>query len=174
MTISETSKIMDILLTAYPKWGVDKHDALILWSQLFVDEPVEVVAAAVKTFITTDEKGFPPVIGQIKAIIAKAQVNDINELEAWDRIYQAISNGKYGALEEYNALPPILKKVVGSPRQINLWANTPDDELSTVVASNVMRAYRAELERAKFERSLPSDVRNILTGETVKMLGGSV
>ena len=173
MTIQETSKIMDILITAYPKWGVNKQDALILWSQMFVDEPVELVAAAVKSYIITDAKGFPPVIGQIKQIIAKAQADDMSEMEAWNLICKAASNGKYGAYEEYEALPPILQKIVGSPRQIYLWANTSEDEFSTVVASNFMRSYRAELEKAKFERSLPSDVKNLLTG-SMKMLGGSV
>lgn len=171
MTIEETGKIMRVLKANYKNWGADK-DTLILWSQMFVDEPVDVVAAAVKSFITTDTKGFPPVIGQIKQIIIKSQNNDMNEIEVWDRIYKAISNGKYFAEEEFDALPPLLQKVAGSPRQIRVWANTSDDELTTVVASNVMRAYRAELERVRFERSLPSDVKNILTGYTVKMLEG--
>lgn len=173
MTIEETGKIFRIIKAAYKNWGADK-DTMILWAQLFADDPVEVVAAAVKSFIVSDEKGFAPAVGQIKGIIAKAQCDDMGEIEAWDRIYKAISNGKYGSYEEFEALPPILQKLVGSPTQINLWANTPDDELSTVVASHVMRAYRAELERTKFERSLPSDVRNILTGGDMKYLGGSV
>lgn len=173
MTIEDTGKIMRVLKANYRNWDADR-DTMLLWAQMFQDEPIEVVASAVKAFISTDTKGFAPVIGQIKSIIAKAQANDMGELEAWDRIYGAISNGKYGAVEEFEALPPILQKIVGSPRQINLWANTPDDELSTVVASNVMRAYRAELERAKFERSLPSDVREVLTGGVVQLLGGSV
>lgn len=172
MTLEETGKIFRVIKAAYKNWNADK-DTMVLWSQMFVDEPVEVVAAAVKSYLVTDTKGFPPVIGQIKSIIAKTQSTDLGENEAWDRIYKAICNGKYGAFEEYEALPPILQKVVGSPRQIQLWASTPEDEVATVVASNVMRSYRAELEKDKFERSLPSDVRNILTGG-LKMLGGSV
>lgn len=172
MTIEETGKIMRVLKANYRNWDADR-DTMLLWAQMFADDSVEVVASAVKAFISTDTKGFAPVIGQIKSIIAKAQANDMGEMEAWNLICKAASNGKYGAYEEYEALPPILQKIVGSPRQIYLWANTPEDEFSTVIASNFMRSYRAELEKVRFERSLPSDVKNILTGG-YKLLGGSI
>lgn len=72
MTRRETGIIMDILATAYPRFyaGPDAPDpvkAMNLWAELFAHDDVEVVAAAVKSLIETDQKGFPPNIGQVKA-----------------------------------------------------------------------------------------------------------
>ena len=74
MTRKETGIIMDILSTAYPRFyaGPDAPDpvkTMNLWSELFAKDDVAVVAAAVKKLIETDKRGFPPCIGQVKAMI---------------------------------------------------------------------------------------------------------
>lgn len=170
MTLQETAKVMDIIKGAYPSWQATKQTALV-WAQMFVDDPLELVLAAVKSYIASDSKGFAPVVGQIKKIMTDLLVDDMNENEAWSLVRKAISNGIYGSVEEYEALPPILKKVVGSPDQLSEWAMLTDG-LDTVVASNVMRSYRKEVERQKFERALPNDVKLALGG-AVKLIGGT-
>jgi len=47
----------------------DHFDTVVLWATMFKDEPFKLVSAAVKTFIASDEKGYPPHIGAIKATI---------------------------------------------------------------------------------------------------------
>lgn len=170
MTVQDTGKVMDILKGAYPNWNATRSTAIV-WAQMFADDPVELVLAAVKSYIASDTSGFAPVVGQIKKIMIDLQVDDMNENEAWSLIRKAISNGIYGSVEEYRALPPILQKVVGSPDQLTEWAMLTDG-LDTVVASNVMRSYRKEVDRQKFERALPGDVRLAL-GSAVKMIGGT-
>lgn len=170
MTVQDTGKVMDILKGAYPNWNATKNTAIV-WAQMFSDDPVELVLAAVKSYIASDTSGFAPVVGQIKKIMIDLQMDDMNENEAWSLIRRAISNGIYGSVEEYKALPPILQKVVGSPDQLTEWAMLTDG-LDTVVASNVMRSYRKELDRQRFERALPGDVRLAL-GSAVKMIGGT-
>ena len=169
MTIEETGVVMRILKANYPNWNANK-DTLLLWSQMFSEDPVNVVGAAVKAFIAQDEKGFAPVIGQIKSLILKANNNDMGEGEAWSLVRNAISNGLYGSITEYQKLPPILQRVVGSPDQLEQWAMITDG-LDTVVQSNVKRAYRQELEKEQFNRSLPSDVKYALS-MTQKQIGG--
>ena len=169
MTIQETGTIMRILKANYPNWGADK-DTLLLWSQMFADIPVEAVGAAVKAFIANDDKGFAPVIGQIMQIIVKANTNDMGEGEAWAKVRKAIGNGIYGSVTEFEALPDILKRVVGSPDQLEQWAMLTDG-LDTVVQSQVKRAYRQELEKEQFERSLPTKTRDLLTG--IRLLEGT-
>lgn len=172
MTVQDTGKVMDILKGAYPNWTATKQTALV-WAQMFVDDPVELVLAAVKSYIASDTKGFAPVVGQIKQIMTNLQTSDMNEQEAWSLIRRAIENGIYGCYVEFEKLPPILQKVVGSPEQLTEWAML-EQGLDTVVASNVMRSYRAELEREKFERALPNDVRKVLSGTVLKQIGGAL
>lgn len=173
MTAQETGKIIDILVAAFPNWKPTKNTA-ILWSQMFVDEPVDEVAAAVKAFIATDEKGYAPVIGQIKQLIAKAKKEDaMTEGDAWALVRKAICNGLYGAYEEFEKLPPVLQRIVGEPDQLTRWAML-EDGLDTVVASNVQRSYRKALEQQEFRQALPPDVRNLLMGDKQKLLGGTL
>lgn len=170
MTIQETAKVMDIIKGAYPNWNATRETAIV-WAQMFVDDPVERVLAGVKSYIATDTKGFAPVVGQIKQMMNQIESDDMSEQEAWSLIRNAIGNGLYGCYTEYAKLPPILQKVVGSPEQLTEWAMLTDG-LDTVVASNVMRSYRAVLERDRLERALPSDVKALLGGG-IKMIGGA-
>ena len=170
MTIQETAKVMDIIKGAYPNWNATRETAIV-WAQMFVDDPVERVLAGVKSYIATDTKGFAPVVGQIKQMMNQIESDDMSEQEAWSLIRSAIGNGLYGCYTEYAKLPPILQKVVGSPEQLTEWAMLTDG-LDTVVASNVMRSYRAVLERDRLERVLPSDVKALLGGG-IKMIGGA-
>lgn len=86
MTYKETLQIMAILKTAYPnyyKGGSDLEQAAALWAELFADDDVLVVVAAVKSFIVNDDKGFPPVIGQIKTMVRDlTSPKEMTELEA--------------------------------------------------------------------------------------------
>ena len=88
MTRQETGIIMNILATAYPRFyaGADVPDpeqTLNLWAGMF-DEPVELVAAAVKALIATDSKGYPPHIGAVKAKIRQlTERPQMAPQEAW-------------------------------------------------------------------------------------------
>lgn len=170
MTLQDTAKVMDIIKGAYPNWNATRETAIV-WAQMFVDDPVERVLAGVKSYIAVDTKGFAPVVGQIKQMMNEIESDDMSEQEAWSLIRKAIGNGLYGCYTEYEKLPPILQKVVGTPEQLTEWAML-EDGLDTVVASNVMRSYRAVLQRDKLERALPSDVKMLLGGG-VKMIGGA-
>ena len=68
MTRSETLAIMSILKAAYPGYYRDmkRQDAeavVNLWAEMLADYPANLVAAAVKSHIASDRKGFPPHIG---------------------------------------------------------------------------------------------------------------
>ena len=172
MTAQETGKIIDILIAAYPNFKPTKQTA-ILWAQMFVDDPVEMVASGVKAYIATDTTGFAPAIGQIKQLIAKAKAEDaMTEGEAWALIRKAIGNGLYGADAEFKKLPPILQRIVGEADQLTRWAMLTDG-LDTVVASNVQRSYRKALEQEQFRQALPSDVKAVLTSSQLFLEGNN-
>ena len=159
---------MDILKIAYPNFykSQSEHERLNsakLWAAMFADDPADVVAAAVKAFIVTDTKGFPPVIGIIKNKIAGIiRRGQMTEYEAWHEVKKALSNGLYGASEEFEKLPPILQRLVGSPNQLRQWAAMDSGDLESIVGSNFMRSYKARAEYERDDLLLPADVKNFI------------
>jgi hypothetical protein len=168
MTRSDTAKIMAILSAAYPGFYSkqtkdEKVSAVDLWADLFADDDPGVVLAAVKAHIATDTKGFPPVIGQIKEQITKlTQPKMMTEAEAWGLVWRAVCNSGYHAQSEYDALPPLLQRLVGSPSQLHDWALMDADEVQSVVASNFMRSYRVRAKDWQEYQALPGAIRERL------------
>ena len=169
MTRDDTLDLLSILKAAYPNFYRDmtRKDAdqvVSLWSEMFKDEPVEVVALAVKAHIATDKKGFPPHIGAIKdAIVKIQQPNEMTELEAWGLVQKALRNGYYGAQEEFDKLPPVVQRLVGSPNQLREWAQMDSETVSSVVASNFQRSYKARAANEREFLALPSEVKQTMT-----------
>ncbi len=164
----ETLTIMKVLQAAYPNFykGMTKgaaDDIVDLWATMFADDPVEVVAVAVKGHIASDSKGFPPHIGAIKEAIGKLKTpNETTEQEAWLMVKNATRNGLYGSKDEFEKLPPVVQKLVGSPSQLREWSMMDSETLNSVVASNFMRSYKVMAAREKERLALPSDVRNVM------------
>lgn len=183
MTINEMAQIMDILTIAYPQFyskqtDEEKFNAMELWASLFADEPGQLVAMAVKAFITSDDKGFPPSIGQIKGIIGKLTTPaelEMSELEAWNLVRRAIRGASMqdwsrtmqpdgtmsppSAVVQFNQLPELLKRLVGDPSQLALWEELPNNEINTIIQSNFMRSWRARASHEKEMLALPADIR---------------
>ena len=169
MTRDDTLDLLSILKAAYPNFYRDmtRKDAdhvIDLWSEMFKDEPAELVAIAVKAHIATDKKGFPPHIGAIKDAIVKIQQPDeMTELEAWGLVQKALRNGYYGAKEEFDKLPPVVQRLVGSPNQLREWSQMDSETISSVVASNFQRSYKARAANEREFLALPSDVKQTMT-----------
>lgn len=168
MTHNETIAVMSVLKAAYPNFyrdmtRKDAESVVNLWEEIFRAEPVQVVAAAVKMHIASDEKGFPPHIGAIKTAVAKLKNLDVvTEQEAWNFVKKALKNSIYGAAEEFEKLPEIVKRLVGSPERLREWAMMEKEVVESVVASNFQRSYRARAEHEREYLSLPEDVREVM------------
>lgn len=168
MTPTETGKIMDILKTAYPRFysgpeAPDIRKMVGLWSEMFRDDDVGLVAAAVKALIETDDKGYPPHIGAVKAKLRLITGGDeISEAEAWSLVSSAVRNGLYGSREEFEKLPLVLRRLVGSPSQLREWALMDSDTLHSVVSSNFQRSYKVVAQREREIAKLPPDVRRLV------------
>ena len=156
---------MAVLRGAYPNFYRDmsNEDALQivnLWMDMFQDESYELVAAAVKTLIATDVKGYPPHIGAVKEKIRFfTEEQAMTEAEAWSIVSKALSNGFYGAKEEFEKLPDRIKRLVGSPNQLREWAMMDSETVQSVVASNFQRSYKVRSKQDADYVSLPSDVK---------------
>ena len=168
MTYDETLSIMSVLKAAYPNYYKDMRrsdaDAVVsLWVEMFKDDPVEIVAVAVKAHIATDKKGFPPHIGAIKEAIVKLKTSEeMTELEAWALVNKATKNSTWNAKEEFDKLPPVIQRLVGSPQQLRDWAAMPADTINSVVASNFQRSYKARAASEREFLALPQDVRQTM------------
>lgn len=181
MTRDETIAILSVLKVAYPNFykGMAKQDALqavALWAEMFKDDPAELVSAAVKALIATRTEGWPPNVGEVKEKLRSLAVTDeLTEAGAWALVEKACRNGLYGYQEEFDALPPIVKKSVGSANQLREWAMMDGGELKTVVASNFMRSFRVMQKREKDLSLLPADVKQMLSGvaERLSLPGGA-
>lgn len=171
MTRKDTGIIMDILHAAYPRFyagNVDMRNAINLWAEMFANDDVALVAAAVKSFIESDEKGFPPTIGQVKAKIRLlTSAGELTEADVWNMVKKALRNGIYDAAKEFAAFPPVVKRIVGSLEQLREWATMDSETVHSVVASNFQRSYRAISAREREIAKLPADVKALLS-EAVK------
>ena len=168
MTRDDVIKIMSVLRGAYPHFYRDiskqeAYDTINLWTDMFSHDDASVVAAAVKSLIDGDDKGFPPTIGQVKAKMRPLVGSDeLTEAEAWNLVSKAVKNGLYGAVEEFEKLPPAVKRIVGSPSQLRDWASMDSDTLQSVVASNFQRSYKVVATREKEIAALPDDVKKLI------------
>ena len=171
MTIDEMGQILDALKVVYPHYYKtysedEKFQISCLWAEMFEAEPVGLVLAAVKSFIATDTKGFPPAIGQIKEQIVKlTKDEEKSELEAWGEVKKALSNSGYNAVTEFDKLDPAIKRIVGAPSQLRDWASVETGALDSVIASNFQRSYRAIAKNERERAVLPPEV-----AEMVKQL----
>lgn len=166
MTETETGKILAVIADAYPQYlkGRNPETTVKLWHVLFEAETYAEVNAALLAYISTDEKGFAPAPGKLKAIIADAKVpdNEMTETEAWAKVARATANGLYNSAEEFAKLPETVQQVVGSPAMLREWAMMDAETFQSVAASNFMRSYRARTNYVRETMKLPPAVLEVL------------
>ena len=175
----QTTLVLSVLKAAYPHafQNMSKADGeamLNLWATMFHDESYEEVNAAVTLLIATRTVGYSPTVGEVKEQIRKLHhTNDIDEAYAWTLVSKASRNGSYHSVEEFNKLPPVVQRAVGSPEQLKQWAAMDAETVESVVASNFKRAFRVQVERDAELEKLPSQVRNYIGSyaDNFKMIG---
>ena len=168
MTDIDVAGVMDLLDEFYPAFYAKRTDEerleiADLWAVVFAADDPRLVVAAVRSFIEMDEKGFPPVPGQIKAKMRLITAHgELSETDAWNMARKAVRNSGYESQEEFDRLPLSVQKLVGSPNQLREWALMESDTLNSVVASNFLKAYRTQSAREREYNALPPDVRAIV------------
>lgn len=181
MTRPETLILMSTLRAAYPmyyaKQGVEDAKAAVnLWHMMFADDDAQLVSAAVKAFIATDTKGFPPVVGQIKAkldmILREAYGGgELTPMEAWAKVQKAIRNSAYNSEAEFAKLPETIRAVLGGASALHDYAMMDTETVNSVIASNFQRSFTARRDQVTEMRMLPADVKEFISTEQFKALG---
>ena len=168
MTREETIKVLAVLKAAYPAFyrgmKADELNGIVnLWASQFEGDDYKTVGAAVQAHIATDTKGYPPHIGAIKEAIRKiTQPDEMSEMEAWSYVASALRNSGYNSVAEFDKLPPVVRRIVGSPSQLREWALMDSDTVQSVVQSNFMRSYRARAQHEREYLALPENVRELM------------
>lgn len=171
MTREETKAILAVLKAGYPNFYKDlrKEDAeqiVNLWATMFADDSAQTVTEAVKALMCTLK--YPPTIADVKEKISLiTQPEQLTEMEAWNQVRKAISY--YNATENFQALPPILQKVVGGASQLRDWAVMDSETVNSVVQSNFMRSYKVRAAQAKEQSMLPESTRALISGLAERM-----
>ena len=169
MTLDETATILGIFQTAYPTFYLKFSDEEIeeivaLWHEMFEEEDLGLVKFAVKDLIAT-HSGYPPDIAalktKIKSIIDVAMDKPTYE-ELWFMLKKATHNGYYGAQEEFNRLPPILKRYVGSPGTLAEYAMIEEDVFNTVIHGQFLKQIKIIEEREEYSNRIPPNVKMLV------------
>ena len=164
MTRDETVKIIRIMCDCYPNYKPSNlSETVDVWNMMLEEYSYSQISTALKTYVHSDTSGFAPSIGQLINKLHEIQSpQELNEMEAWSLVSKALRNGYYGAVEEFNNLPPLVQKAVGSPDNLRNWSQTDTNSIENVVQSNFMRSYRLVVNRENEIKKMPADVRTLI------------
>lgn len=148
----------------YPNYKPNNlSETVDVWNMMLEEYSYSQISMALKTYVHSDTSGFAPSIGQLINKLHEVQSpQELNEMEAWMLVSRALRNGTYGAIEEFNKLPPLVQKAVGSPDNLRNWAQTDSESIENVVQSNFMRTYRTVVNRAKEYQKMPKDIQVLI------------
>lgn len=161
MNREECIKILTILRTTYQSFATkmtarDAESVVNTWLMCFTDEPYEVVSVALYDLIQT-KKDFAPDIATVKERISELQrvaLGTPDDVDLWNRLVKAVSNSAYCCKEEFEKLPPILKKFAGSARTLFDWSQMESDIFNGVVKGQFNKAIETLKARAETENKL--------------------
>ena len=164
MTREETVKIIRIMVDSYPNYKPnDISETVDVWNMMLSDYDYNLVAMALKAYILSDTSGFAPSIGQLVAKIQTiSQPQELDGMAAWGLVSKALRNGTYGAVEEFNKLPPLVKQAVGMPDNLKNWATSDYQTIETVIQSNFLRTYETVIKRANEINRMPDNIKTLI------------
>ena len=165
VTRDDTKKLLMRISSVYPNWKPQAELKYVVetWWEYLSEYTYDEMRAALKTYISTDTSGFAPSVGQlIDKLCTISNPTELSEMEAWSLVSKALRNGYYGAEQEFEKLPLLVQKTVGSPSQLRNWSQTDSDSVENVIQSNFMRTYRAVLSREKVISKMPPDIKKIV------------
>lgn len=162
MTRDEVKQILMRIQVTYPNWKPSGDIALVVdvWHEYLATYSYKEILGAVKAYVMSDTSGFAPTVGQVLAKLrVLAEEDSISELEAWAMVSKALRNGLYGSETEFEKLPNLVKKAVGSPENLRNWAMTEEKTVETVVMSQFLSAYKTVTKREKEIATIPHELR---------------
>ena len=164
MTRKETVKIIRIMCDCYPNYKPNNlSETVDVWQMMLDEYSYNQVSIALKAYVTSDTSGFAPSVGEIAAKIQLvSQPQELDGMTAWGLVSKALRNGTYGAVEEFNKLPPLVRQAVGMPDNLKNWATADYQTIETVIQSNFLRTYETVVKRANEINRMPDDIKSLI------------
>ena len=179
MTEQETKSLLAYLSAT---WDMakdkDPRQVLAVWHDIFREDDVRLVQAAVKLYVNQEK--FAPKPADIRENIRELTAErEQTEMEAWNLMRKAIRGasmeswsrtltedgpGDPSAVVQFRKLPEHLQLIVGSPEQLADWERLDSKQLDTVIQSNFMRSYRSVSAERERMAMLPEHLRQALPG----------
>lgn len=164
MTREETVKIIRIMSDCYPNYKPSNlSETVNVWQMMLNEYSYNQVSIALKAYVTSDTSGFAPSVGEIVAKIQLvSQPQELDGMAAWGLVSKALRNGTYGAVEEFNKLPPLVRQAVGMPDNLKNWATSDYQTIETVIQSNFLRTYETAVKRANEINRMPDNIKSLI------------
>lgn len=164
MTEEKVGELLMTIQAYYPNYNPpDKKITLNAWYIMLAEYPEELVLQALRACIATNTSGFAPDVGQIMSKIQTiSQPQELDGMAAWGLVSKALRNGTYGAVEEFNKLPPLVKQAVGMPDNLKNWATSDYQTIETVIQSNFLRTYEVVVKRANEINRMPDNIKSLI------------
>lgn len=164
MTRDETVKIIRIMSDCYPNYKPNNlSETVDVWQMMLDEYSYNQVSIALKAYVTSDTSGFAPSVGEIVAKIKLvSQPQELDGMAAWGLVSKALRNGTYGAVEEFNKLPPLVRQAVGIPDNLKNWATSDYQTIETVIQSNFLRTYEVIVKRANEINRMPDNIKSLI------------
>lgn len=164
MTREETVKIIRIMSDCYPNYKPNNlSETVDVWQMMLDKYSYNQVSIALKAYVTSDTSGFAPSVGEIVAKIQLvSQPQELDGMAAWGLVSKALRNGTYGAVEEFNKLPPLVRQAVGMPDNLKNWATSDYQTIETVIQSNFLRTYETIVKRANEINRMPDNIKSLI------------
>jgi hypothetical protein len=164
LTREETVKIIRIMCDCYPNYKPNNlSETVDVWQMMLDEYSYNQVSIALKAYVTSDTSGFAPSVGEIVAKIQTiSQPQELDGMAAWGLVSKALRNGTYGAVEEFNKLPPLVRQAVGIPGNLKNWATSDYQTIETVIQSNFLRTYEVIVKRANEINRMPDNIKSLI------------
>jgi hypothetical protein len=164
LTREETVKIIRIMCDCYPNYKPNNlSETVDVWQMMLDEYSYNQVSIALKAYVTSDTSGFAPSVGEIVAKIKLvSQPQELDGMAAWGLVSKALRNGTYGAVEEFNKLPPLVRQAVGIPDNLKNWATSDYQTIETVIQSNFLRTYETVVKRANEINRMPDNIKSLI------------
>lgn len=164
MTKEQVGKLLMTIQAYYPNYNPpDKKIAINAWYVMLAEYPEELVLQALRACIATNTSGFAPDVGQIMSKMQTiSQPQELDGMAAWGLVSKALRNGTYGAAEEFNKLPPLVRQAVGMPDNLKNWATSDYQTIETVIQSNFLRTYETVAKRANEINRMPDNIKSLI------------
>lgn len=166
MTRDEMKILAKAMKAVYPQMMPDR-DAFDVWYELLKDLDYRQASAALQRHMQTSK--FPPTIADIRTAVTKPK-EEMPELGAWALARKAIRCDPDSAKEQFDRLPELVQKTIGTPAALTEWGQLPSETVGSVIQSQFLRGYRVQAERQRTDAAVAPKVRKLIEDTARPML----